>query len=554
MDESHRYRASAGVRAINELKPILGLELTATPFVEGTAKSGPVPFKNVVFDYPLGRAITDGFVKKPAVVTRKDFNDKGMTPDAVEQLKLEDGVSLHETVKVELATYASETGQRFVKPFVLVIARDTTHAAKLKSLIQSDAFFEGRYRDKVIQVDSSGSGVERDENVERLLKVEDPAEPTEIVIHVEKLKEGWDVTNLYTIEHLRRPEVQAAIVARVQASRPPGQLALEGVASVVDVAAVVARTIDVVVKGTIGIPRILLVPKALRCGFDRFAIDFRTMHYAPVSEELWIQHLSGTEFAIVAIHAGGVAEKRLEDYVVRSLVDFNDISYDDHAVLLQDLAGQVVAHLTSYLSELEAQRVLQVHERDIARFVHAQMQQHYWEKHEGYDVDIRRGFEELRRSAYSVPVGEDVRDFRHAPEDRSRIARYLFGAFARCLYPVQKFQSDTERLMAVILDRESVRWFKPAKDQMRIEYRDGHDRVSYVPDFVAETAEEFLVLETKARNEIDDPVVVEKARVAREWCGHASEHARQHGTKPWRYALIPHDVVAENMSVAALVR
>ncbi|EQD81012.1 type III restriction protein res subunit, partial [mine drainage metagenome] len=27
MDESHRYRASAGVRAINELKPILGLEL-----------------------------------------------------------------------------------------------------------------------------------------------------------------------------------------------------------------------------------------------------------------------------------------------------------------------------------------------------------------------------------------------------------------------------------------------------------------------------------------------------------------------------------------------
>ena len=29
MDESHRYRASAGVRAINELNPILGLELTA---------------------------------------------------------------------------------------------------------------------------------------------------------------------------------------------------------------------------------------------------------------------------------------------------------------------------------------------------------------------------------------------------------------------------------------------------------------------------------------------------------------------------------------------
>ncbi len=33
MDESHRYRASAGVRAINELKPILGLDLLAGPWL-----------------------------------------------------------------------------------------------------------------------------------------------------------------------------------------------------------------------------------------------------------------------------------------------------------------------------------------------------------------------------------------------------------------------------------------------------------------------------------------------------------------------------------------
>lgn len=45
MDESHRYRASAGIKALNELNPILGLELTATPQVEsGTTTT---PFKNV---------------------------------------------------------------------------------------------------------------------------------------------------------------------------------------------------------------------------------------------------------------------------------------------------------------------------------------------------------------------------------------------------------------------------------------------------------------------------------------------------------------------------
>ncbi len=209
MDESHRYRASAGVRAINELKPVIGLELTATPFVESA--KGAVPFKNVILDYPLGRAMADGFVKEPAVITRKNFNPAGMTPEAIELMKLQDGVRLHEQVKVELETYARETGHAIVKPFVLVVARDITHAKQLMDLIRSDAFFEGRYQAKVIQVDSSRTGAEEDEMVERLLKVEHTEEPTEIVIHVNMLKEGWDVTNLYTIVPLRAANARILI-------------------------------------------------------------------------------------------------------------------------------------------------------------------------------------------------------------------------------------------------------------------------------------------------------------------------------------------------------
>ena len=78
MDESHRYRATAGMRAINELKPVFGLELTATPFVEGS--KGPVAFRNVVFDYPLARAMEDEFVKDPAVVTRQKLYRCGQVP------------------------------------------------------------------------------------------------------------------------------------------------------------------------------------------------------------------------------------------------------------------------------------------------------------------------------------------------------------------------------------------------------------------------------------------------------------------------------------------
>ncbi|WP_441293223.1 DEAD/DEAH box helicase [Rodentibacter trehalosifermentans] len=209
MDESHRYRAQAGMRAINELKPLLGLELTATPFVESTRS--PIPFKNVVMDYPLAQAMEDGFVKMPAVVTQRNFNAKNYTPEEIEKIKLEDGVRLHENTKVELQTFARENGVPVVKPFMLVIARDTTHATQLLSLLESEAFFNGRYVGKVIQVDSSKSGKDEEEMITRLLAVESVNEPTEIVIHVNMLKEGWDVTNLYTIVPLRAANARTLI-------------------------------------------------------------------------------------------------------------------------------------------------------------------------------------------------------------------------------------------------------------------------------------------------------------------------------------------------------
>jgi type III restriction enzyme len=60
-------------------------------------------------------------------------------------------------------------------------------------------------------VDSSKTGAEEEEMIERLLKVEHTDEPTEIVIHVNMLKEGWDVTNLYTIVPLRAANARILI-------------------------------------------------------------------------------------------------------------------------------------------------------------------------------------------------------------------------------------------------------------------------------------------------------------------------------------------------------
>lgn len=690
MDESHRYRASAGVRAINDLKPVLGLELTATPFVE-TSK-GAIPFKNVVVDYPLAKAMADGFVKEPAVVTRKDFNPAGMSSDEIERLKLEDGVRLHEQVKVELETYARQTGRPIVKPFVLVIARDTTHAGELLKLIQDDTFFDGRYKERVIQVDSSKTGVEEDRMIQDLLAVESTESPTEIVIHVNMLKEGWDVTNLYTIVPLRaanarilieqsigrglrlpygkrtgvstvdrlniiahdkfqeivdeakrsdspirlqqlvldasqleqktvsvvstsavaeqlgltepqvtltgsgaaapavktvfatdaekqvakvayevirsfegktdlaptvaslqKKDIQEKLVAEVKRRLGPQQQELFAEADAV--AAVVAKTTEQVVLGTIDIPRIIVVPKdEVKSGFKPFKLNLTSLRYPVPSDELVAQTLRTGEQESISLGRGGIEEQRLEDYIVGGLVDFDDISYDDHSDLLYDLATQTVVHLKGYLNhEQDVRKVLRVHQKPISALIHSQMMEHFWEESTGYDVEVSKGFTELRPSAYTANAKDTVLDYRQPPSEKSKIGQYLFSGFERSLYRLTKFQSNTERMLAIILEKHSQRWFRPAKGQFQIFYNSGHDQHEYVPDFVTESDDCVLMLETKASGMKDDAVVAAKRDAALKWCEHATAYASQHGAKPWKYVLIPHELVAENMTLAGLV-
>ena len=690
MDESHRYRASAGVRAINELKPMLGLELTATPFVE--TNRGPAPFHNVVLDYPLGQAMADGFVKEPAVVTRKDFNPVGMPQPELERLKLEDGIRIHEQTKVLLDTYARENDVPFVKPFMLVIARDTTHARELVELVSGSDFFGGRYAEKVIQVDSSRSGAEEDEMVERLLRVEQADEPTEIVVHVNMLKEGWDVTNLYTIvplraanartlieqsigrglrlpygkrtgvpavdrlniiahdkfqelideanrpdsvvrlqqvvltdedlttktrtviapstletrlglaprqpgvleqvadgddgavfhdpreqeiakvawrvirqlerrpndvpsvSYLNEPEVQELVLREVREQYVVSQPTLAGLGPEPDLAAVVAKTAEMVVQGTIAIPRIIVVPKGeVRSGFRRFKLDLSGVNNQPMSDDLWLEYLrTNANEVLTSSGRGLMREPRLENYIVAALIEFDDVAYDENADLLYDLAGQVVLHLQGYLDDDGVLGVLRQYQRELASHVHAQMEEHYWEDDTvEYETKVSRGFTALKETAFTQSA--PTLDFRNSPAEKSNMGKYLFGGFQHCLYPVAKFDSDTERTLAVILERDALKWFRPAKGQFQIYYRWHGQQPEYQPDFVAETDDGIYLLEPKRKSEMDDSEVLAKRDAAVAWCRRASEYTATYGGKPWTYALIPHDAIASNMTLKGLV-
>ena len=187
MDEAHRYYAPASMKAINYLKPVLGLEFTATP------KSTT----NIIYSYDLARGAVEGYLKIPVVMGRS--NMAGYSQDDIEEMKIRDGLTLHEHRKTVLREYCSDNDLGYVKPIVLIACKDTEHAKKIRALIDNDAFLNGKYKGKVIEIHSKQTGEESEENIRLLLSIESASNPIEIVLHVYKLKEGWDVNNLFTI-------------------------------------------------------------------------------------------------------------------------------------------------------------------------------------------------------------------------------------------------------------------------------------------------------------------------------------------------------------------
>lgn len=694
MDEAHRYRASAGVKAIEGLNPILGLELTATPKSVG---ANSTKFKNVIYSYSLGEAMADGFVKEPAVATRANFNAKDVKDvEELEHIKLEDAVHYHDHVAVELDRYHRVTGRPKVHPFILVVAQETDHARRLRAYIESEKFFNGRFKDKVAEVHSAQKAEESEENMERLVALERD-DRTEIVIHVNKLKEGWDVTNLYTIvplrasasdilteqtlgrglrlpygtrvtrndddefaavdrltviaherfdeliqkakepgsivmkqvvigdggdvspagstlveaksmaesiifgggasmegvpaeaapaatfttpqerkaaeltldvirqferrlanvTDLRKPEVKAQISQEVRELIQPLQATFEGMDTLPDVESIVSTVAETVADKTIAIPEIVVIPKRqVSFTFKNFDLkDLNTINFRPVDEGLVIQTLRTEARAYLAKTASDPKEERIDDYLVRYLIERNEIDYDAHAELLYKLAGQVVGRIRSYLKDdTEVENVLLRNGRQLADFVFQQMMQNYEEAQLGkgdYEIRVARGFMLLRPQPFNVIPGQKVRDFRTAVTPASDTRKQVFGGFKKCSYSLQKFESDPERRFAVLIESEpSVqKWIKPGKGQFQVEYRSGDN---YEPDFVVETLDRMLICEVKAQNEARDPVVLAKAQAAVNWCRAASEHADQDHRKPWSYLLITDDRLIGAATLAGL--
>lgn len=191
-DEHHVYEesktAKAFSKAIRDLDPLALIGLTATP-----AKSS---LSKVIYQYPLARAIADGFVKTPVLVGRRDDRTDIET-------QLRDGLALLDAKRTAVNAWAAATGADPVNPVMFVVTKDIDNANAVADTLQR---LLDDYDGAVLTVTSQSP----DDALARLDAVEAPDSPVRVIVSVDMLKEGWDVKNIYVICSFR-PSISDAL-------------------------------------------------------------------------------------------------------------------------------------------------------------------------------------------------------------------------------------------------------------------------------------------------------------------------------------------------------
>lgn len=659
MDEAHRYYAPASMKAISYLKPILGLEFTATP------KS----HSNVIYSYDLAKG-AGKYLKIPVVMGRT--NTGGYSAEDIEEMKIRDGLTLHENRKKVVYQYCIDNNLDYVKPIVLIACKDTEHAKKIRAMIDSDSFNNGRYRGKVIEIHSNMKGEETEENIRKLLSIESAQNPVEIVLHVYKLKEGWDVNNLFTIiplnaaksdilalqtigRGLRLPfgvitgneaidtldivahdhyreivediknsdtfkyrdlddrGVEPTKVVEITNGIGDGQLSLlddifvsAGVKSFNDVCDVKTQdkmyeeymksfgrtkkpekqvppqysifdyidedgnektvettthtgegsslgakkaqpmkkedfvaTVTELSKKAISVPKILVQPSST-VTLKPFTVKRNIADFEVAASKIERFNAVNAEM-LESFDAEILAVDDAVNTLACMLLDcdaLSEISVDEDADYILNVVQQYLALIDG--SEADKNKIVRRYAKliidDIVKQIHENMDRQTY-----YTHVVQKDLIVFRKAVRNVRADGGEVNFRKTIANKSEIKKYVFTGYKKSYYNINAFDSDTERLVSVILedDKDVIRWIKPPLNQLGLFWQAGQQ---YNPDFLVETPTTKYMIEVKAKNEVNNPDVVGKAKEGIKWCKYAS--IVDFDKKPWEYKLITDEVIS----------
>ena len=244
----------------------------------------------------------------------------------------------------------------------------------------------------------------------------------------------------------------------------------------------------------------------------------------------------------------------VENEIVRHIIVHDNVDYASCADLIYSLIADAKGHFLSYLKEEETDKVMRDRQRTIAEIIYVQMNEHFYKEEVSYKAANMRPFTRIEPSFGGKFKTDEVYDLR-ASLAPSEVKSKIFSGFRKAGHTLYKFDSDTERTFAIVLENDDVvlRWLRPAPRQFNIYWgQSGASR--YEPDFVVETADSIYMCEPKASKNMKDADVLEKKEAAEEYCRAATEFNSENGGKPWKYLLISHDEIRLQSSFSYLAK
>jgi restriction endonuclease len=518
-----------------------------------------------------GGSAEGGYIKIPGIVARRDnFAYEG----DLERIKLEDGIRLHREKKEVLEEYCRNNKVPFILSVTLIVTSNIQHANDVKQIVTSDDFFGGYYKDKALVITSESE----DEAIHQLLHLEEtaPVNKIEIVIHVNKLKEGWDVRNVFTIIPFRAAISKTLIEQTIGRGLrlPFGELTGNELIDSLDIISHdnFARVLSVAHEVAEGI----LVKQAA----ERETLQ--TVEIKPmVNKSLWIKlpvvdvkvhssnslaffpiemHLEELKHItprlikadIVTRHTTELSQdlKTVDEidpinrFVRLLILEVSELD-ESHKLVLQ----AIVKH---YLSQIKADpeilaELVKLHEQrildDILPQVRGKLEEDTKIKFQVAKGEL--GYEPYTKAikASAVPLNKD-----EVSEAEAR--GNIIEGYTKSVYPAYVFDSTQEKMLADSLEADTTvkSWVRLRLGQLPIRYLYGSN---YNPDFVVERDDANYLVEVKDKSKIDshDPEVFAKAEKAIEWCKAATKAAG----KRWIYKLIPHSEVLKINTFDAII-
>jgi len=171
------------------------------------------------------------------------------------------------------------------------------------------------------------------------------------------------------------------------------------------------------------------------------------------------------------------------------------------------------------------------------------------------NIQVYEGPKIIRTENLEMLAHNGLQDFRTYSQPAIMIVQYIFTGFVKGIARQCKFQANKERIFACILENNSEtkikKWLKPPLDTFDIYYFDDeHKQHKYNPDFIVETDDMVHMIETKAANMVDDPMVKTKQEAAKKWI----EEVNKSGLfKKREYVMISDDQIEESKTFEYLV-